>query len=203
MAGCHRPKLLAACNRGKEFLILAKLSNIILTGFMGTGKTTVGKLLAMRLQRPFIDTDALIVERNGRAIADIFAQDGEAAFRAWERRVALELAQQQGLVIATGGRLMLDEENAAALSASGQVFCLTAVPQTVLERVQDDTRRPLLNVPNPAERIAFLLEARREEYGRFPQIATDGKTVEQVAAEVIRALQTLADSDIGSLDERK
>ena len=156
---------------------------------MGTGKTTVGKLLAQRLERPFIDTDALIVERDGRAIADIFAQDGEAAFRDWESTVALELAQRQGLVIATGGRLMLDEANAAALSASGQVFCLTAVPQTILARVQDDTKRPLLDVPNPAERIAFLLEARREGYGRFPQIATDGKTAEQVAEEIIHILK--------------
>ncbi len=155
---------------------------------MGTGKTTVGRLLAERLQRPFIDTDALIVERDGRPIADIFAQDGEAAFRSWERTVALELAQLQGLVIATGGRLMLDGENAAALSASGQVFCLTAVPQTILARVQDDTKRPLLDVPHPAERIAFLLEARREGYGRFPQIATDGKTAEQVADVIIYTL---------------
>lgn len=143
-------------------------SNIILTGFMGTGKTTVGQLLAQRLQRPFVDTDALIVERDCRSIAQIFAEDGEAAFRAWERRVALELAQQQELVIATGGRLMLDEDNAEALEASGQVFCLTAVPETILARVQDDSKRPLLNVPNPAERIAQLLEIRREGYGRYP-----------------------------------
>ncbi|MAU00956.1 MAG: shikimate kinase [Anaerolineaceae bacterium] len=169
---------------------------------MGTGKTTVGKLLAERLKRPFIDTDALIVARDGRSIADIFAQDGEAAFRAWERTVALELAQRQGLVIATGGWLMLDKENAAALSGSGQVFCLTAVPQTILARVQDDTKRPLLDVPNPAERIALLLEARREGYGRFPQIATDGRTADQVTEEIIHALQALVDSDNGSLDER-
>lgn len=178
------------------------MQNIILTGFMGTGKTTVGKLLAVRLQRPFIDTDALIVEKDGRAVADIFAQDGEAAFRAWERIVALELAQQQELVIATGGRLMLDEENAAALSASGQVFCLTAVAETILARVQDDTKRPLLDVPNPIERIAFLLETRREGYGRFPQIYTDGKTAEQVTTEIIYALQALAGSNHGTLEDK-
>jgi shikimate kinase len=200
------PKLHATCHlplATKVIIILAKStpSNIILTGFMGTGKTTVGRLLAQRLQRPFTDTDDLIVARDGRAVADIFAQDGEAAFRAWERTVALELAQQDGLVIATGGRLMLDEENAAALSASGQVFCLTAVPQTILARVQDDARRPLLNVPNPAERIAFLLEARREGYGRFPQIHTDGKTAEQVTTEIIHTLQALASSNHGTLDE--
>ncbi|WP_420643379.1 shikimate kinase [Candidatus Leptofilum sp.] len=162
--------------------------NIILTGFMGTGKTTVGKLLARRLQRPFTDTDALIVERDGRSIADIFAQDGEAAFRTWERTIALELAQQQGLIIATGGRLMLDDVNAEALAASGHVFCLTAVPDTILARVKDDEKRPLLNVPNPAEQIAQLLAMRREGYGSFPQISTDGKTAVQVADEIFLAV---------------
>ena len=166
------------------------MPNIILTGFMGTGKSTVGKLLAQRLQQPFIDTDTLIVERDGRAIAAIFAEAGEAAFRAWERSVALELAQQQGLVIATGGRLMLDEENAAALAASGPVFCLTAAPQTILARIKDDDQRPLLNVPNPAERIALLLEMRREGYGRFHQISTEGKTAEQVVAEIVLAVRS-------------
>ena len=157
---------------------------------MGTGKTTVGRLLAQRLQRPFLDTDALIVERDGRSIAQIFAEDGEESFRNLERTVALELAQQQGLVIATGGRLMLDEANAAALQASGSVFCLTAVPQTILARVKNDAKRPLLNVPDPAERIAQLLEMRREGYGRFPQISTDGKTAEQVADEILLAVSS-------------
>ncbi len=155
---------------------------------MGTGKTTVGKLLAQRLQRPFTDTDAFIVERDGRSIAQIFAEDGEETFRNWERTVSLELAQQQGLIIATGGRLMLDKENAEALAASGPVFCLTAVPETILARVQDDEKRPLLNVPSPAERIAQLLEMRRSGYGRFPQISTDGKTAAQVADEIVLAV---------------
>ena len=162
--------------------------NIILTGFMGTGKSTVGKLLAQRLQRPFTDTDALIVQRDGRSIADIFAEDGEDTFRSWERTVALALAQQQGLIIATGGRLMLDEENAAALTASGRVFCLTADPQTILNRIKDDEKRPLLNVPNLAERIALLLETRRDAYGRFPQISTEGKTAMQIADEIVLAV---------------
>ncbi|MEZ4594527.1 MAG: shikimate kinase [Chloroflexota bacterium] len=164
------------------------IPNIILTGFMGTGKSTVGKLLAQRLQRPFLDTDALIVQRDGRSIAQIFAEDGEETFRRWERTVALELAQQHGLIIATGGRLMLDEENAEALAASGLVFCLTADPQTILSRIKDDDKRPLLNVPNPAERIAQLLELRRELYGRFPQMSTEGKTAEQVVAEILLAV---------------
>jgi shikimate kinase len=169
------------------------LPNIILTGFMGTGKTTVGQLLAQRWQRPFLDTDALIVARNGRAIADIFAQDGEAAFRTWERTVALELAQREGLVIATGGRLMLDEINANALSASGLVFCLTAVPQTILARVQDDNKRPLLDVPDPVAQIQRLLDERQDGYGRFPQIHTDGKTAAKVVEELVYAVESYGD----------
>ena len=165
--------------------------NIILTGFMGTGKTTVGQRLAERLQRPFLDSDALIVQRDGRSIADIFAEDGEAVFRAWERRVALELAQRQGWVIATGGRLMLDAENAAALSASGLVYCLTAVPQTILARVQGGAKRPLLSGPDPTERIQRLLDERREGYGRFPQLSTDGKTADQIVDELLEEIAHL------------
>lgn len=161
------------------------MQNIILTGFMGTGKTTVGRRLAKRLQRPFVDTDALIVERDGRSIATIFAEDGEACFRDWERRMAVELAQQQKLVIATGGRLMLDDANAAILSASGQVFCLTAVPQTILARVKHNSKRPLLNVPDPAAQIETLLQERKAGYGRFPQISTDDKRIKQIVAEIL------------------
>ena len=101
--------------------------NIILTGFMGTGKTTVGRLLAERLGREFVDTDDLIVARAGRPIADIFNDDGETRFREWEAQVAGELAGRRGLVIATGGRLMLDPDNAAALGATGPVLCLSLI----------------------------------------------------------------------------
>ncbi len=166
------------------------MTNVVLTGFMGTGKSTVGRLLAERLRCVFVDTDELIVARDGRAIAEIFREDGQAAFRAWERRVAQELGQQDNLVIATGGRMMLDEVNAAALGRSGRVFCLTAAPETIIVRQEGDVRRPLLNVPDPAAKIRELLEKRAEAYGRFPQIDTEGKTVVQVAEEIIACLST-------------
>ncbi|MEJ2746484.1 MAG: shikimate kinase, partial [Anaerolineae bacterium] len=136
--------------------------NVVLTGFMGTGKSTVGRLLAVQLGCAFVDTDELIVARDGRSIADIFREDGETAFRNWEARIAQELAGQSGLVIATGGRLMLDEGNAAALGENGRVFCLTAIPETILARLQNDGgRRPLLDVPEPARQIARVLAERR------------------------------------------
>lgn len=150
--------------------------NIILTGFMGTGKTTVGLLLAERLGFLFVDTDELIEARDGRAIPTIFAESGEAAFRAMERAVALELAGQEGLVISTGGRLMLDEVNAAELGRNGRIFCLTAAPEEILARLMAENRRerPLLNVDDPAERIASLLAEWQAGYGQFEQIMTDG-----------------------------
>jgi shikimate kinase / 3-dehydroquinate synthase len=164
-------------------------TNVILTGFMGTGKSTVGRLLAARLGYDFVDTDELIVARDGRSIADIFRAEGQTAFRAWEARVAQELAGQRGLVIATGGRLMLDAANAAALAQTGPVFCLEAAPATILARLADDDgRRPLLDVPNPVARVRELLERRAEGYGRFPQISTDAKTPDAVAAEIVALL---------------
>ena len=102
--------------------------NIVLTGMMGSGKTTVGKLLAKRLQRPFTDTDALIEEREGRSIPDIFAQSGEDAFRALELNISRELSVQSGLVIACGGGLPLREEAITALKKNGLVFWLDRDP---------------------------------------------------------------------------
>jgi 3-dehydroquinate synthase len=162
--------------------------NIILTGFMGTGKTTVGCLLAARLGRPFVDTDDLIVERDGRAISDIFNEEGETRFRELEAEVAGELAGRRGLVIATGGRLMLDPANAATLGATGPVFCLSAEPATILERVAaEDGRRPLLAVDDPERRVRALLQRRAAAYARFRSVDTVGRAPGDVA-ETIAAL---------------
>ena len=159
--------------------------NIILTGFMGTGKTTVGRLLAERLGREFADTDEIIVARAGRAIADIFREDGEARFREWEEQVAGELAGRRGLVIATGGRLMLDPDNAAALGNTGPVFCLSAPPADILARVAaDDGKRPLITGDDPEARIDSLLRRRAAAYARFRAVDTGGKTAAEVAAEI-------------------
>lgn len=163
--------------------------NIILTGFMGTGKSTVGALLARHLGYELVDTDALIAARAGRTIAAIFEQEGEAAFRGLETAVAGELAATQGKVIATGGRLMLDARNAAVLGASGRVFCLTAAPEVILSRVAAESGvRPLLDVADPAERVRTLLAERAAGYGRFAQVRTDRRTPEAVAAQILRLL---------------
>ncbi|GIL14213.1 MAG: shikimate kinase [Chloroflexota bacterium] len=157
--------------------------NIILTGFMGTGKTTVGRLVAEHLERPFVDTDAEIVKQAGKSIAEIFATEGEPAFRHIERRLCRFLAAQSGLVIATGGGMLVDAGNREVMLASGMVVCLMADPETILARLQDDpTERPLLRGDWRA-----LLEQRRLAYEAFPcQVITTGKTPEQVADEVVQ-----------------
>ncbi len=165
--------------------------NLILTGFMGTGKTTVGKLLAQRLAYEFVDTDAFIEGRAGRSIAEIFRELGEAAFRQMEAEAALELANKDGLVISTGGRFMLDDGNAAVLRRNGRIFCLQAPPNEILSRVQkDSTTRPLLAGENPLDQIVAILQEREVKYSRFEQVVTSGKTPMQVADTIIEKLMS-------------
>ena len=107
--------------------------NIVLTGFMATGKTTVGRLLADELDYQWVDTDSVIERRHG-PIAEIFSNEGEEAFREMERDLAAELAEQEGLVISTGGGMMLDSATSAAFSEA-RVFCLTARPDEIARRI--------------------------------------------------------------------
>jgi shikimate kinase len=162
--------------------------NLVLTGFMGTGKTTVGRLLAERLRRPFVDTDAMIEERHG-PIPAIFAEHGEDRFRALEREVAAELAGRDGLVVATGGRLLLDPENVATLGSTGTVVCLTASVDALVDRLRHEAEhRPLLRGGDPHQRITTLLDERRPGYARFPQVDTDGRSADEVADAVLDLL---------------
>lgn len=163
--------------------------NIVLTGFMGTGKTTVGERLARRLGWEFVDTDAWIVEHQGCSVAEIFELKGEAAFRQLETEAARELAKCSHRVIATGGRLMLDGDNAALLCRDSRVFCLHAAPAEILRRIRSSpNRRPLLAVARPESRIEQLLAERREGYGQFEAITTDGLAPRAVVEEILRRL---------------
>jgi shikimate kinase len=162
--------------------------NVILTGFMGTGKSAVGQLVAAQLNRPFVDTDEFIVKGAGKPIAEIFAKDGEEAFRYMERRVCRFFAGQRGLVVATGGGMLVDPGNLSVMVASGTVICLNASTDTIRQRLAGQTGRPLFSGDWEA-----LLEKRRAAYEAMPnQINTDGKTSEQVAKEVIELCHTLA-----------
>ncbi len=148
--------------------------------------------MAENLNYRFIDTDELIESRNNRSISDIFQELGEEAFRKMERDIVKEIAELDGVVISTGGRLMLDPENVNALSRNSRVLCLVATPDEILDRVIDDPshKRPLLSVPNPKERIVELLQERKNEYLRFPQIVTNEKKPTDIARGLVEFVNT-------------
>jgi shikimate kinase len=165
-----------------------RADNLVLTGFMATGKTTVGQELARKLGMELVDTDLLIESRHG-PISAIFEERGEAEFRDIERQVALELGSRSGLVIATGGRMLLDPDSYTALSETGRVFCLVASAETIHQRVIDDrsrTDRPLLQADDLGERIAELMAQREDEYSRFQQVPTDDLNPDEVADQIAR-----------------
>lgn len=154
---------------------------------MATGKTTIGKKLAKQLTREFVDTDALIVARQGLSIPEIFEQFGETTFRKLETEIAVELAGKEGLVISTGGRMMLDPKNVAALSKTGRIFCLIATPEEILNRLSSDTvnKRPLLEVANPGAKIIELLEERRQGYSQFLKVITNDKEPSEITNDLL------------------
>lgn len=163
--------------------------NIILTGFMGCGKTTVGKLLARHLHYLFVDTDQLIEERVGISVQQIFQTRGETAFRRLEREIAGELGASEGMVIATGGGLMLNPANVRALEATGVVFCLAARPEEILQRVsRGQGVRPLLDSPDPLARIVELIRERKAAYSRFIQVDTSAKSPREVMQDILSRL---------------
>jgi shikimate kinase len=166
---------------------------LILTGFMGAGKSSVGRLLAGKLGCPFIDLDAEIVAMAGRSINEIFAKDGEAAFRFLES-ACLEHALRRGLaVIATGGGAVIADSNRTLMRATGVVVNLTASFGRIVERLSGAADRPLYAGDDPARRAKALLEQREQFYNDADiRIDTDGKSVEDVAAEIIGHLRGLA-----------
>jgi shikimate kinase len=144
---------------------------ITLVGFMGTGKTTVGKLIADRLGWRFVDTDALIEKRTGKTIPEIFAEDGEETFRTLETTLCTELVTWKHTVISTGGGILLRPENRVLIRKNGLTVCLTATPEQIAERLAQDTHRPLIATEDPQERMVrlkTLFESRAALYGQIP-----------------------------------
>ncbi|MCU0495872.1 MAG: shikimate kinase [Anaerolineae bacterium] len=159
--------------------------NLALTGFMGTGKTTIGARIAEKTGSRFIDTDQEIMRLTGRTIPEIFRQDGEAAFRNWEKQVIRSLSDQTGLVIATGGGAILDPENRERLLRGHLVVCLYADPAVIEQRIGQDGSRPL------AQGWRDRLAQRQAIYDQLPyQIDTSSKTPDEIAEEVIRLWQS-------------
>lgn len=166
--------------------------NIILTGFMGCGKSAVSEALADMLGYALLDSDSMIEDQLGKRISDIFAQSGEEYFRDIETSVVKSLSTSglRGAVLAVGGGLPIRSENRSHLRRFGKVVYLKAQPETVYERVKNDTSRPLLKTDNVMETIRDLQEKRREFYedGADITVDTDGKSVREIAEEITEAL---------------
>jgi shikimate kinase len=161
------------------------LVNLALIGFMGTGKTSVGRLAAEQLHFEYLDTDELIQTHTGRTIADIFKTDGEAAFRALEKKVVAELATRAKTVVSTGGGLPANAENLASLKTHALVVCLWASPEKIWERVRNQSHRPLLHDPDPQKKIRELLAVREPFYKQADVLMnTDIRTVREMAQQV-------------------
>lgn len=183
---CNAPQK----NREQGTEKASHLKNIFLTGFMGCGKTSVGRLLAERLGFLFVDLDEAIVKRAGCSIKEIFAQRGEPAFRELESQVLAEMAQGIGLVVSTGGGAVLAQANRELMRASGRIVNLTATVECIAARVSGDSERPLLQGDPSLERIRTMLESREACYADADlRLDTSTKSIESVAGEIIALLQ--------------
>lgn len=168
------------------------MKNIVLTGFMGTGKTEVGRELARLLGMSLLDADEEIVKAEGMPITEIFRQKGEPYFRDLETKIIRELSKRRNAVISTGGGAVLRQENINALREDGIIVLLTASPETILKRTEHDNSRPLLQVDDPLKKIKELLNARMPYYMKADIIIdTEGKTPLKIAEEIIEKTKVL------------
>lgn len=164
--------------------------NIIITGFMGTGKTVVAIELARKLGMKFIDMDQLIEERQEMSIADIFVRSGEKYFREQENKLVQELAQEENMVIATGGGTFLNLDNIRILNQEGQIICLYANPQALYNRLKKKNNRPLIKGNNILNKINHLLEKRKRIYDNFDyKVDTTDLTIQEVVDKIIELLK--------------
>ena len=167
--------------------------NVVLIGFMGTGKSSTGKVLASRLGFSFIDVDQYIEAKENRSIPEIFAEDGEEYFRRAEREAVKELAERKHLVIATGGGTVKSEENRKLLQENGIIVCLTADVETILERTRRPGVRPLLEGKDDEGRraaICSLLEERKEMYSHADLFVDTGdRSPLQIVDEIVHFLK--------------
>ncbi|MBI4284795.1 MAG: shikimate kinase [Chloroflexi bacterium] len=165
-------------------------TSIALVGFMGTGKTAVGQVLAQKTGKQFVEMDALIVQKAGKPIPDIFQQEGEIAFRELEISVTKELAGKKDVVIACGGGVVLNRINIDRLKQEAVIVYLTASPGAILKRTASDTGRPLLNVADRAAKTREILRFRKPFYERAADITVDTTKlgIEDVAEQIVDRL---------------
>ncbi len=165
-------------------------ANIVLVGFMGTGKSAVGRVIAQKLEFHFIDTDDVIEQTSKAKISDIFAEHGEDYFRDLESQAVKSVALMKNQVIATGGGVVLRSSNIDLLRTGGPIFCLNATPKAIWDRVRSSRSRPLLRGPEPLKKIETLLDKRAPYYALADhQIETTGVSVDRVADEIISYIE--------------
>ncbi len=169
---------------------MRQIHNIALIGFMGTGKSSVGQLVAAQLHFTFLDTDHVLEARAGKTISEIFTEQGEPAFRELERKIVGELASRKKTVISTGGGLPANPDNLASLKTHSLTVCLWASPEKIWDRVRTQTHRPLLNDPDPLGKIRKLLEVRGPFYRQADVLLnTEMRSLKDVAQQVIHQFQ--------------
>ena len=165
-------------------------ANIVLVGFMGTGKSVVGRVIAQKLEFHFIDTDDVIEQASKAKISDIFAEHGEDYFRDLESQAVKSVVLMKNQVVATGGGVVLRSSNIDLLRTGGPIFCLNATPKAIWDRVRSSQSRPLLRGPDPLKKIETLLDKRAPYYALADhQIETTGVAVDRVADEIISYIE--------------
>ena len=164
--------------------------NIIITGFMGSGKSVVAEELARKLGMKFIDMDQIIEERQGMSISDIFDRYGESYFRKQENKLLKELSSKENMVIATGGGTLLSTDNAKILNEKGEIICLYADSKVLYNRVKRKNNRPLLRGENLLDRINQLVEERKKKYDNIKlKIDTSDLNIQEVVDRIIDILK--------------
>ncbi len=160
--------------------------NIVLVGFMGTGKTVVAQKLSEKLGRRYVCLDDMIEEKEGKAIVRIFEENGESYFRKVEKEVTMKASKLKDVIIDAGGGVVKDNGNVKNLKGNGIMVCLSATPEVIYERIKHEPHRPLLNVSNPKERIQKLLNQRAHFYAKADYtIDTSELTIDEVVNEII------------------
>lgn len=164
--------------------------NIVLVGFMGTGKTTTAKDLAKKLEMKFVDVDAFIEEKTGMTIAHIFEENGEGYFRALEKKAIMELSEEKHMILSCGGGAILNKENVEHMKKHGRVVLLKAHAETILKRLEKDDTRPLLKDKINLEHIRKMLEERESAYNISSDlvIETDYKSIDDISNEIVKKL---------------